>query len=203
MSVVPIRLLVGTAIAVAVATANPCPAQGADIPLPGKRLVIESRGGGQSKVVFVLRDGTAGITKGSGTDVDAISATLHIAYGGASNGALFTIPAGTYHGTEGWKSNKEKQARFFNGASPNGSTETQRTTIRPGKSIQFVAKGLGDGVVLDVFGAGAPSGSVFTAYCVGNGGELQLPLQRVPGLRVPADRERHRRAPQVPEAEHR
>ena len=43
--------------------------------------------------------------------------------------------------------------------------------IKPGKLLKLVGKGLGDSAI-DVLGAGDPLGSVYTAYCVDNAGEL-------------------------------
>jgi hypothetical protein len=163
-----LRSLVAATICFAALNAT---AFAADIPVAGKRLVVLDRGEVKKKVVFVVRDDTAGITKGEAVDVNDISAILHVSYGTSSTGAIFRVPVGAYDGTEGWKVNKAKRAHFVNKTSPAGSTTTASTTIRPNKSIQLKAKALGDDVVLDIFDAGSPAGSVFTAYCVDNGGE--------------------------------
>jgi hypothetical protein len=163
-----LRILVAATICLAALHAT---AFAADIPVPGKRLVVLDRGNAKDRVVFVLRDDTAGITKGAGMDVNDISAILHISYGASGTGAIFRVPFGAFDGTEGWRANGAKRARFVNQTSPAGSTTAAHTAIRPDKSIRFDAKALGDDVVLDIFDAGPPVGSVFTAYCVDNGGE--------------------------------
>jgi hypothetical protein len=66
--------------------------------------------------------------------------------------------------------NRDKVAKFVNKDAPSGGgTEVKVAVIKPAKLLKLVAQGLGDGDVLDILTAGAPTGSVFTSYCVTNG----------------------------------
>jgi hypothetical protein len=121
----------------------------------------------KAKLVYVAKD--AAVTKGTGTDTTDISATFDVAYD-AEAGA-FAVPAGALVGNTGWKVNKPTVAKFVNKDAPAGGTEVKVAVIKPSKLLKLVAKGLGDGDALDIVTAGAPTGSVFTSYCVTNGTE--------------------------------
>jgi hypothetical protein len=122
----------------------------------------------KAKLVYVAKD--AAVTKGTGTDTADISATFDVAYD-AEAGA-FAVPAGALVGKTGWKVNRPTVAKFVNKDAPSGGgTEVKVAVIKPSKLLKLVAQGLGDGDELDIITAGAPTGSVFTAYCVTNGGE--------------------------------
>lgn len=146
----------------------------ADIPVTGHRLaVIDKSGTGskdRDKVVFTARDRDAGITKGVGTDVSAISGVLYVAYAGGATAGAFDMPTGVTDEV-GWRVNKRDIATFHNLLAPDGLSGTRRATVRPGRALKLVAKALGDDLVLDIASAGPPAGSVFTAYCIDNAGE--------------------------------
>ena len=122
---------------------------------------------GKAKTVYLAKD--IGVEKGLGFYPDGIGVTFRVLYDGEL-GAL-TIPMGELTGTEGWKSNTMKVAKFLNKDAPAGSTVARTAIVKPGKVVKLVAKGLGDGEPLDISSQGPPSGSVFSAYCVDNGGE--------------------------------
>lgn len=139
--------------------------------IPKKLVVVDKLGtpAGKAKTVFVSKDQTAGITKGAGLDENLISAKFGVRYDDGAAAGSFTLPAGATDGTSGWVTNKEKVAKYVNKAAPGGPTEAKVAVIKPGKLLKLVGKGLGD-VPFDIFGAGPPTGSVFTAYCVTNDG---------------------------------
>jgi hypothetical protein len=121
----------------------------------------------QAKFAYVSKDQTAGITKGTGTDVGAISAMFSFTYDSA--GGAFTLPAGESDGTQGWQVNSDTVAKFVNKNAPSGVTGAKVAVIKPGKLLRIVGKSLGDTPV-DLF-AGAPTGSIVTEYAVTNGGD--------------------------------
>jgi hypothetical protein len=140
-----------------------------------KKLVVVDKlaAAGKAKLVYVANN-DGGITKGTGTDVDAISAQLTVAYADGSTMGAFVLPAGASDGTSGWKVNKDTVAKYVNKTAPDGPTQAKAGVVKPGKLLKLVGKGLGD-TPIDIFGAGAPtmqpSGQVVTSYCMVNGGE--------------------------------
>lgn len=146
----------------------------ADVGVEATKLVVVDKlaTASKAKTVFVSKDDTGAITKGSGTDPDAISAAFAVDYdgtGGPTAGS-FAVPAGALAGDAGWKANKETVASYVNKAAPGGPTGAKVAVIKPAKLLKLVGKSLGD-VPLDLLGAGAPVGSVRTAYTVANDGE--------------------------------
>jgi hypothetical protein len=147
-------------------------AQAVDIPVTPKKLIVVDKltAASKAKVVYVSKDQAAGITKGTGTDPAQISVQFDMLYGNEAAAGSFTLPAGASDGTAGWVVNKSTVAKYVNKNAPGGPTEAKVGVVKPGKLLKLVGKGLGD-TPLDVFGAGDPVGSVFTAYCVDNAGD--------------------------------
>jgi len=152
-------------------------AQGANIGVIGKKFIIVDKvtTAGKAKVVYVSKDTTAGITKGTSTSAEGIDATFDFAYD-ATAGQVFMQAGDVDPGdTEGWKTNKPTVAKFINKSAPSGSTVAKVAVIKPGKLLKIVAKGLGDPPdVIDIFSAGPPSGDVHTAFSVDNSSDLNV-----------------------------
>jgi len=143
-----------------------CPLTGIAV-VPTKLIVVDKMVvASKAKAVFVAKD--AAVTKGAGTDAEQIAVTFDVAYGNGSAMGSFVVPAGS---ANGWLANKASVAKYVNKAAPGGPTEAKVAVIKPGKLLKLVGKGLGDSAI-DVLGAGDPLGSVYTAYCVDNAGEL-------------------------------
>jgi len=139
--------------------------------VPTKLIVIDKlSASSKAKAVFVAKD--AAVTKGTGTDVGAISVQVKTAYTDYSEIGSFILPAGASDGTAGWLVNKDTVAKYVNKAAPAGVTSAKVGVIKPGTLVKLVAKDRGDADKLDIFTAGAPAGDqVAVAYCVTNGGE--------------------------------
>jgi hypothetical protein len=145
-----------------------------DIGVSGRKLVIVDKLlVGSAKLVFVSKDTTGAITKGTGEDVEDIDIGFSVAYPGSLGTAAgeFVVPAGSSNGTEGWKVNKATVAKYVNAAAPAGSTATKVAVVKPAKLLKLVAKGLGDGPAIDLATAGDPIGPVITVFEVTNGGQ--------------------------------
>lgn len=138
------------------------------IPVAATKLIVVDKVAltTKAKAVYVAKD--LGSTKGSGTNVATIDARLDFTYD-ATSGA-FVVPAGASNGTDGWKVNKKTVAKYVNKPAPAGPTQAKVAVIKPGKLAKVVGKGLGDEPI-DLIGAGAPTGSVYTAFAVTNGGD--------------------------------
>jgi hypothetical protein len=139
--------------------------------VPTKLIVVDKlTAASKAKLVYVSKDQAAGITKGTGTDVEQIAVQFDVVYGNGSAAGAFTLPAGASDGTAGWLVNKATVAKYVNKSAPGGPTQAKVAVIKPGKLLKLVGKGLGD-EPLDILGAGDPAGPVQTAYCVTNGAE--------------------------------
>jgi len=121
---------------------------------------------GKSKTVFVSKDAAAALS--GDNDVENISVTIRAQYTGAlgNANAIFDIPAGSSNGTEGWLVVKDAVAKYVNKSAPGGSTGIKVAVIKPGKLLKGIGKTRGDSTQLDLIGAGAPTGDVYTAYTV-------------------------------------
>ena len=147
--------------------------------IPTKYIVVDKlSAAGKAKAVYVSKDQGAGITKGAGEDVNDISVTFDVVYDAET--ANYTLASGESNGTEGWLVNKATVAKFVNKDAPAGGTTAKVAVIKPGKLLKLVGKERGDADPLDIFAAGAPSGSVFTAYCVTNGGDTNCHCSEMP-----------------------
>lgn len=138
---------------------------------PTKLIVVDKVAAtGKAKVVYLSKDQMAGIDKGPGTDLGAVSARFDLAYDSASGG--FVAPAGASDGTAGWKANKTTVAKYVNkGAGLAPADSIKVTVVKTGKIVKVVAKGLGDDGSLDIVAAGAPVGPVRTCYEIDNAGD--------------------------------
>jgi len=137
---------------------------------PTKLIVLDKPSASKQKLVYVAKDQVAGITKGAGTDPDQISVRFDVRYDDDAAAGTIELPAGALNGVDGWKVNNAKAAKYVNKVAPSGPTSAKVGVIKPNKLLKLSSKGLGV-PPFDIVGAGAPSGSVFTAYCVNNGGE--------------------------------
>jgi hypothetical protein len=122
---------------------------------------------GKAKFLFASTD--PAVTTGSNAGVDGISVAFDVSYDTAHG--RFLLPAGTSDGTAGWVTNERGAAKYVNKAAPGGPTHTKMLTLKSGKLLKLVGKGLGD-TPLDVLGAGAPSGPVTVVCKVDNGGDV-------------------------------
>lgn len=148
------------------ATAAAAPAPAANVPIAARKLtVIQRPDPTKSRVIFVGRD--SAVTKGPGTDPDAISVELTVAYADGSATGVVSVPGGT---ANGWHSNTATLARFTNPSAPGGPTHAKLALIKPGSQAKLATKGPGE-VPLNVLAAGAPVGGVRTAFCITNGGD--------------------------------
>lgn len=142
----------------------------ADLAVVPNRLVVVDKVAttGKAKVVLTSRDGAAGITKVfvSG-DKNGVSALVAIAYANGATAGRFIVPRGYFDGTEGWQRNDARIARYINKQAPAGSSQAKIVALKEGKALKLASRGLGD-EPLDLLGAGDPTGSVFTAFCVTN-----------------------------------
>ena len=125
---------------------------------------------GSAKIMFVAKDTSGGITKGSGLDPAQISVAFDVRYGNGATAGGFALPAGASDGTSGWLTNRPTVAKFVNRAAPGGPTSAKLSVIKPGKLLKLVGKSLGDSP-LDVLGAGDPGpNGVSTEFAITNGG---------------------------------
>ncbi len=130
-----------------------------DVPVRGLKLTVVAKTvpGGKAKATFIAKD--ASITKGAGTDPTQIEASLEVAYDGARG--VFAMPQGAR-----WLTNSGKLAKYVNKTSP-ASGAVKVSVLKPGSLVKVVSKSLGD-APLDV--SSAPSGAVYVAVTVVNGG---------------------------------
>jgi hypothetical protein len=158
------------------------------IGVTAKKLIVVDKlaKAGRAKTVFVAKD--AAITKGTGTDVDQIGVTFHVAYADGSASGAFVVPMGA---ANGWSRNGTSVARFENPEAPDGVTETKVAVIKPGKLLKLIGKARG---YADRSARHRRSRSGRGAHgplrCERRRGVL--PLHVVQGVRVPSDRRRHR-----------
>jgi hypothetical protein len=119
-----------------------------EIEVDAKRLLVISKpSSGKVTFSYLAKDTTAGITKGPGTDPDAIGVELRVTYflmnGDSATGA-FVIPPGAHDGEDGWKLNNESVAKYVNPGAPGGPTGAKTALIKPGTLLRLVGKSLGD-----------------------------------------------------------
>ena len=134
-------------------------AMAVDVPVTPLKLIIVDKlvASSSAKAVFVVKD--AAVSKGTGTNVAAISSQLDISYD-AEDGS-FINPAGAR-----WLVNKDTVAKYVNKNAPTGGS-TKVSVIKPTKLIKNVGKSLGD-VPIDI--STAPVGDVHAVYTVSNSG---------------------------------
>jgi cysteine-rich repeat protein len=145
----------------------------ADIGVDAKKLIIVDKlsAADKAKTVYVSKDQTGVITKGTGTDVGDISVAFDFSYvGDFATSGNFILAAGASDGTSGWLVNKDTVAKYVNKNAPGAPTGAKVSVVKPGKLLKIVGKDLGD-TPIDLIGAGAPTGDVCTRFTVNNGGE--------------------------------
>jgi len=156
-------------VAVAAAVACASQAKAADIGVATLKYIAidKETAAGKSKTVFVSKDALA--NKG-GNDVEDIAVTFNATYVGESGtaSAQFDLVAGT---ANGWLVNKDSVAKFVNKDAPAGPSGAKVAVIKPGKLLKLIGKTRGDSQVLDLIAAGAPTGSLYTAYSVDASGQ--------------------------------
>jgi len=155
------RIRVGLAVVACVLSVSAASAGTTGV-VPKKLILIEKDG--KAKAVFLAVDPAA--TKGAGNDPASISARLDVTWD-ATSGA-FILPLGPSDGTRGWLVNKPSLAKYVSktsGFTPGDSVKT--AIVKQAKLLKLVAKGLGDGPVLDLFDA--PAGTVSTCLSITNG----------------------------------
>ncbi|MFN8545346.1 MAG: beta-propeller fold lactonase family protein [Candidatus Binatia bacterium] len=134
-----------------------CTPVGAKIPVVGLKLIVTAKSTG-ARAVFTTKD--PAVTKGPGINPADIHASLHVAYDGTKG--AFQMPAGA-----SWLVNKDTVAKYVNKAAPVGGS-VRTSVIKPGVQVNVAARSLGD-TPLDV--TSPPSGAVYVAHGVVNGGE--------------------------------
>jgi hypothetical protein len=147
-------------------------AMAADISCDGTKFIVVDKltAASKAKMVFVSKDQTCGITKGSGTDAATIGAWLWVTYGSFA-GHVHAV-FGVSNGTKGWLVNKATVAKYVNKDAPTDGA-VKVAVVKPGKLLKLVGKSLGDDP-LDIFGAGDLTGGspdVNWEFRVDNGAE--------------------------------
>ena len=162
------RLIVGSIVMVALAVS----AWATNVGVTGKKLIVlDKLAVGTAKVMYVSKDRTSGISKGTGTDVTDVTATFELAYGNGSVAGAFAIPSGASDGTAGWVVNKDTVAKYVNKQAPDGPTEAKLAVVKSGTLLKVVGKGLGDEPI-DLLAGGDPElDGIRTAYCITNAGD--------------------------------
>lgn len=159
------RLLVAAAGVLLASTAG----LATDVGVTAKKLVIVDGGvGGKDKLSFVAKG--ANLTKGAGTDIDAISAHVEILRRAA--GGAFSIPSGALGSSgHGWRQNDPTLARYQNADAATGiPTSARSLLLRPGKVLKLTTRGLGDDP-LDFAALAAEGSTLRTIATIVNGDE--------------------------------
>jgi len=149
------------------------PVRAAEIGVTPSKLVVIDKlsASGKAKAVYVAKD--AAVDKGAGADEADIGAELVVTYSGASATARggFRLPKGASDGVSGWLVNDASGAKYTNKDAPSGATGAKVGLIKQNSRVMVVGKTLGD-TPIDLVNSGAPTGSVFTAFVVDNGGTV-------------------------------
>ncbi|HXC53281.1 MAG TPA: MopE-related protein [Candidatus Limnocylindrales bacterium] len=135
-------------------------AQAADVAIvPTKLLIVDTTAaGGNFKVVVVAKD--PAVTKGTGTDLTMISASLRIAYDEAAG--EFAMPQGA-----AWVKNTVSTSKYLLSTAPDGGP-VKLNLIESGKLLKFKAVAPGE-PALDI--SAAPVGEVSLSETIVNGDE--------------------------------
>jgi hypothetical protein len=158
------------ALVAVAAVLRPVPAVAARIGITAKKLLVLDKlaSAGKAKVLLVSTD--AYVSKGDGSDLGDISASMVAAYDQARG--EFSVPPGPFDGQAGWIANDIRGARFANRAAPGGPTGGKVVVLRD-RVLRFLGKSLGD-VPIDLSAAGPPADVVYAAFTVTNGGETNV-----------------------------
>ncbi len=117
-----------------------------DVPVAAKKLLlIDKPSSGKSKLVLVAKDGA--IAKGAGGNITLVDAALDVFYSNTpvDHVGVLTVPAP-------WDKNDDKVGKYKNKSAPTGG-RVKVGIVKDGKSAKIVAKGLGDGLVMDIISA--------------------------------------------------
>jgi cysteine-rich repeat protein len=151
----------------------------ATVPVAAIKLIMVDKGANGAKAVFVAKDTL--ISKGSGTDVASIGATLDLVYDNGTDAASAGQFAASI-GSVNWLVNKPTVAKYVNRTSPTGGG-TRVVVIKPGKLVKLVGRNAGDTPIDIVNQTGAPTGDVHTAYCIDNAAEARCFCSTFAGCR--------------------
>src|SRR5690242_2639532 len=113
-------------------------AQAADIPVAATKLSLVmkfSQFVERDSVVYVAKD--AAVTKGTGTDPEAISADFHVLYGKYYGKGVWSVDAGTLNG---WLSNDTAGAKYKFPDDPTTMGSVGKLAIKQGKLLKIAAR---------------------------------------------------------------
>lgn len=119
-----------------------------------KLLIVDKPTKGVSKLVYVAKDAT--FDNGGTADVGLVDGSLNVFYTNAPTLALgiLTVPAPALK-------HDGKVTKFKNKAAPSGGS-VKVAIVKDDKLAKVVAKGLGDGLTLDIVGAAPGAGGLTT-----------------------------------------
>jgi hypothetical protein len=144
-----------------------------DTGLAGKKLVIVDKEAlaNKAKVVYVAKD--AAVDKGAGGDPADLEGDFAVFYTDQPSSVL-----GTFVLPSPWRTNKATVAKYVNSTAPDGTGDVKVGVLKTGVVAKVVAKGLGDGASIDIFG-GPPSAAggltaVLTLRNAGNESERRF-----------------------------
>ena len=124
-----------------------------DTGLAGKKLVIVDKQAlaNKAKVVYVAKD--AAVAKGAGGDPGDLESDFQVFYTDQPSSVI-----GTFVLPSPWRTNTDTVAKYVNSTAPAGPGDVKVGVLKTGVVAKVVAKGLGDGSAIDIFG-GPPSAS--------------------------------------------
>ena len=128
--------------------------------LAADRLGVRLPANGDPALTWTLGDGVVPISKGSGTDPNALSVRFEITAAGATS----ELVAGP--GAAGWPAVSATRARFRDRSA---DAPVRATVIREGRKIKFSSRN--PGPVIAALAAGPPTEPVSVRYRVSNGAE--------------------------------
>ena len=122
------------------------PVRADNIGITARKLIVIDKLESLNKAAVRLFSLDPRITKGSGTSVADIGATLDITIEANSPGPItgaYSIPQG-FSETAGWRVNNGTLAKYVNPGAPGGPTQTRVVAVGEAAFLKFSAKGLGD-----------------------------------------------------------
>jgi len=128
--------------------------------LAGDRLGIRLPANGDPALTWTVGDGVVPISKGSGTDPNALSVRFEITAAGATSELVAAA------GAAGWPAVSAARARFRDRSA---GAPVRATVIREGRKIKFSSRN--PGLVIAALSAGPPTEPVSVRYRVSNGAE--------------------------------
>jgi len=133
----------------------------------GKKLVLVDKEAiaNKAKVVYVAKD--PAVDKGAGDDPADLDGDFRVFYTDQHSSVVgsFVLPAP-------WRTNKANVAKYVNSTAPAGTGDVKVGVLKTGVVAKVVAKGLGDGSAIDVFGAPpSASGGLTAVLTLRNAGD--------------------------------